>query len=936
MYVTKYIANTQYGQSSVIGFAVYLEKEGLIHEKLEGVSSRPLSVYLDKQNDVIRAEGQEYFFNGLGRTFDSEDVVRAIDANVKGLKKTEARYYTFSISPSAEEITHLRRTIADTARAVMEQGLAVPADFEDSLMRSYLKDYAVQCMDAYARNFQHPEIRDNRDLVWFGMVEKERYWKSSDAPVRTNARLDRQIATLRKSLGRGRDEDVNRKIADLETQYIRECQVRPGGSREILRPMMPKAGDNWHVHVSVSRRDNTNSFNLSPNANGRGSSRHVLNGRNVRVGFDREKYKIECERIFDRLFAHSRLQTESYEQAKALRERSAYDFEKQRLRDCEERRAEAAEFRQLQCAGYGDYYEALLRAERLDARQLMRLKGQLVQQIRSVHPEWSADMLMDYTLDDLQDALNGLEQQMSTQMPGWTSSLGAAVGDKTLQISGLEGYHPVSTSYRVLRKGLLLRQAVDRRRDTFDRWAEIYTDAWCRENYVFDSISRYGRMNAFLGQTEFLEAELAGESVVIGNAMQYKVDEECRLVDRFLNERWPDRQQEIVNRYAREFFGADGCDVRSLQEFEHMASERFLPMDARQSVVRLQDACRRPTTFEQLGGQLADLPAERCAALTADLEQFRAVEGRMLKEVSAVLEHSGLSVHAREELLLGLALDDKALDRALRDLRQGIGRVLERQHPDWTSGRLQERIKKLSARLAEVRTRHDKEYAAVVAVFVREEVPAYRLVVDTQSQLERLLREITPDPAKAAERILDAGNELMRQLSPFAEGIFEQHGQQLFGPDVCLRNEHDFCLFVDRAFPAEEATRYKDSLKGVFSRIEEKRRELIQGYVRTLPENELELLESRQGHINRYIDRHFSSTEAKRKKEALQQKIAALSRRQVIPTPQYKVYDQVVRNRIAAQAAQKARQVKMVMPVTPQQLAIKAAFKLLNVLTKGY
>lgn len=936
MYVTKYIANTQYGQSSVAGFAVYLEKESLIHEKLEGVSSRPLSVYLDKQNDVIRAEGQEYFFNGLGRTFDSEDVVRAIDANVKGLKTTEARYYTFSISPSAQEIVHLRRTIADTAQAVMEQGLSVPADFEDSLMRSYLKDYAVQCMDAYARNFKHPEIRDNRDLIWFGMVEKERYWKSSDAEVRANARLDKQIAVLQKSLGRGRDKEVQDKIAGLEKQYVREWRVRPGGSQDIVRPMMPKAGDNWHVHISVSRRDNTNSFNLSPNANGRGSARHVLNGKNVRVGFDRERYKIECEHIFDRLFAHTRLQTESYEQAKALRGRSAYDYEKQRLRDCAERRAEAEEFRKLKCAGYGEYYEALLQVERLDARQLMQIKGLLVRQIRSLRPEWDAGMLMDCTLDDLQDVLNGLDRDSSIEVPEWTRNLGAAVGDKTLQVSGLQGYHPVSTSYRVLRKGLLLRQAVDRRRETFDRWAEIYTDAWCRENYMFDSISRYGRMNAFLGQVEFLETELDGASVVLANAMQYAVDEERRLVDRFLSGLWPDRQGEIVNRHAREVFGADGRGVRSLRQFEDMASERLLPLDARRSLARVQAACRPPATFGQLSERFAELAAERCVVLTADLEQFRAVEGRMLNEVSAILGNSGLSAHAKEEALLGLALDNKGLDEALRDLRQGIGRVLERQHPDWTFGRLQARMKTLFARLAEVRTRHYKEYDAAIAAFVREEIPGYRLVVHTQTQLERLLREITPDAAKAAERILDANNELMRRLAPLAEGIFEQHAQRLFGPDVSLRNEHDFCLFVEREFPAEDAARYKDSLKSVFSRIEEKRRELIQGYVRTLPENELELLESRQGYINRYIDRHFSSTEAKRKKESLQQKIAALSRRQVIPAPQYKVYDLAVRNRIAAQAMQKAEQVKLVMPVTPQQLALKAACKLLNVLTKGY
>ena len=114
MYVTQYLDNTRYGQSSVAEYAGYLEKERLIQSQLDETSSRQLSAYLDKQNDVVRVEGREYFFNGTGNTYDTEDVVKNIDANVRGLKRKEARYYTFSISPSKEEIAHLRRTIADT------------------------------------------------------------------------------------------------------------------------------------------------------------------------------------------------------------------------------------------------------------------------------------------------------------------------------------------------------------------------------------------------------------------------------------------------------------------------------------------------------------------------------------------------------------------------------------------------------------------------------------------------------------------------------------------------------------------------------------------------------------------------------------------------------------------------------------------------------
>ena len=90
MYITDYVDNTKYGQSSVMDFAGYLEKESLVQEQLGNATSRQLSAYLDKQNDSVRVEGREYFFNGRGSTFDCEDVTKAIDANVKGLKKKEA------------------------------------------------------------------------------------------------------------------------------------------------------------------------------------------------------------------------------------------------------------------------------------------------------------------------------------------------------------------------------------------------------------------------------------------------------------------------------------------------------------------------------------------------------------------------------------------------------------------------------------------------------------------------------------------------------------------------------------------------------------------------------------------------------------------------------------------------------------------------------
>ena len=210
------------------------------------------------------------------------------------------------------------------------------------------------------------------------------------------------------------------------------------------------------------------------------------------------------------------------------------------------------------------------------------------------------------------------------------------------------------------------------------------------------------------------------------------------------------------------------------------------------------------------------------------------------------------------------------------------------------------------------------------------------MVVEKQSQLEQLIRETTPDPKQCAERILEMNNELARQVSPHAERLFEQHSRRLFGSEVRLRNEHDFSVYVDRHFSPAEARDYKDSLKGVYARIEEKRREVIQRLVRTLPREELEKIQWQQHYLNRYINKYFPAVESKTKKEALQQSVSSSCRRSVNPVPEYKVYGAVAQRDVSVQAMAKADQVKMVQPVTPQQLAIKAAFKLVGILTKGY
>ena len=373
-----------------------------------------------------------------------------------------------------------------------------------------------------------------------------------------------------------------------------------------------------------------------------------------------------------------------------------------------------------------------------------------------------------------------------------------------------------------------------------------------------------------------------------------------------------------------------------MKDFESLVRERLLPEDARRCIAEAAKRCELPATFNALHLEIAACPADRAAELTAQLESFQTERMQLLEQLRCILADRTLDVHAKEESLLRLALQDRNLDKALRDLRAGVVKIYEKKHPELKPRQLHEQLKELFEELQNIRVQLQNEFAKIIDTFIQEELPGYHLVVEKQSQLEQLIRETTPDPKQCAERILEMNNELARQVSPHAERLFEQHSRRLFGPEVRLRNEHDFSVYVDRHFSPAEARGYKDSLKGVYARIEEKRRDVISRLVQTIPQEDLEKIQRQQNYLNRYINKYFPAAESKTKKEALQQRVSSSCRRSVTPVPEYKVYGAVAQRDVSVQAMAKADQVKMVQPVTPQQLAIKAAFKLVGILTKGY
>ncbi len=136
------------------------------------------------------------YFNKDRDGIDKEQVVLSIDLNVKGLGKEDSKFYSLIISPSASELAHIG---SDEGK---------------------LKEYTRKVMENYAANFNLPggQQLQSKDLIWYGIIHREREYSGTDA------------------------------------------QVKEGKARSGER----KQGDQTHIHIIVSRRDTQQKISLTP------------------------------------------------------------------------------------------------------------------------------------------------------------------------------------------------------------------------------------------------------------------------------------------------------------------------------------------------------------------------------------------------------------------------------------------------------------------------------------------------------------------------------------------------------------------------------------------------------------------------------------------------------------------------------------------------
>lgn len=128
-----------------------------------------------------------------------------------------------------------------------------------------------------------------KDLMWYGKVETSRTYKHNDKIILENQR----------------------------SQKEHKGNLHRNSKGEIIKVGDVKEGNQYHVHVVVSRHDKTmenprNKISLSPLANQK--ENNMNNG--AKVGFDRNNFIQKTETIFDSKFNYNRPLDKSYESYK--------------------------------------------------------------------------------------------------------------------------------------------------------------------------------------------------------------------------------------------------------------------------------------------------------------------------------------------------------------------------------------------------------------------------------------------------------------------------------------------------------------------------------------------------------------------------------------------------------------------------------------------
>ena len=254
-------------------------------------SSADFVKYLEKENQGLKQEDMEHFFNQYGDEISAEEVVREIDGNTAKLKRDEPKFYSITVSPSKSELRRLQENSEDLKRYT----------------RELMKDY----VESFNREINGRPVSVD-DIKYFAKIEHLRSFKGTDREIRENQPYATKILQLRKDIRKmkrgemvGNIDRLKLKIAKLE----REAPHQQNGKRIVQG--IKKVGNQSHIHIIVSRKDASNSFSLSPGSKHK-ASKVEMHGKTVNRGFDRDQFFERAEKTFDKTFGFERNFAETY------------------------------------------------------------------------------------------------------------------------------------------------------------------------------------------------------------------------------------------------------------------------------------------------------------------------------------------------------------------------------------------------------------------------------------------------------------------------------------------------------------------------------------------------------------------------------------------------------------------------------------------------
>ena len=265
---------------------VFIPKSTLILQK-DGTYKLPKSLYEEKEKEVVSKN------RFVKIEYDSK-IKKTVNLNNKPtniieFNKKDSRFknkLSFAIDEKDIKSKGGKYYVSEHLLKEKESYAvqnAVSKEFQNDKENIYNKLASAKGFDMSKRPLTE------KDLLWYGKVEMSRTYKHNDKIILENQRnLKEQKGNLHRN---SKGEII--KVGDL------------------------KEGNQYHIHVVVSRHDKTmetprNKISLSPLANHKESN--MSNG--AKVGFDRNNFIQNSETIFDSKFNYNRPLDQSYESYK--------------------------------------------------------------------------------------------------------------------------------------------------------------------------------------------------------------------------------------------------------------------------------------------------------------------------------------------------------------------------------------------------------------------------------------------------------------------------------------------------------------------------------------------------------------------------------------------------------------------------------------------